>query len=282
MNNDLGIIEKIDLLLSNIDNKSTYNTKKSIIYKFIKYIGIKDIYDSFDAIKFYNSIQDSYSGMSMHLIQQNIKWLYKRMNFDYGYISHSKSKCVNNIPIDNDDVINIISNINIFSIYTQFVIAMSVVYGLRRIEICNISISDIDIDKHTIFINTAKSDGNSGRWMYIPDEILNIVRKYVYMNNVHSASSIYVSSIFWLVIDKLGINITTKRGGWHMIRRRLIIELMKVGLTDSEIVKFMRWKYKDNNSIMLYRYSNTEPNDEVIENIDKKVFELHPFLKYFK
>jgi len=279
-NNELGIMEKVDLLLSTINNKSTRNTKKSIIYKFIKYIGIKDVYDSFDAIKFYNNIQNSYDGMSINLIQQNIKWLYKRVGFDYGYIPNNKSECVNNVPIDLNDLVSIISNIHMFSVYTQFVISMSIVYGLRRIEICNISKDDINIDEHIIFINTAKSGNNSGRWMYIPNEILGIVKKY--FDDYRDHTVIYISSIFWLVVSKCDIKITVNRGGWHMIRRRLIIELTKVGLTDSEIVKFMRWKAKDNISSMLYRYSNTEPNDEVIENIDKKVFELHPFLKYFK
>lgn len=276
----MSIIEKVDLILSRIENKITRNTKRSVLYKFIKYIGDKDTYDSFDAIKFFNAVQNDYTGTSMNLVQQNIKWLYKRLGFEYGDIPNSKNRCINNVPCKYDDMVSVISNIGMFTPYMQFVIAMSTVYGLRRIEICSILSEDINMENNTIYIKTAKAGVDGGRWMYIPIEIRSIIKNN--LDNCKNRSALYISSTFWYIMDKCSINIDSNRGGWHMIRRRLIIELTKVGLTDIEIIKFMRWKTKDNISSMLYRYSSTEPNEEVIENIDKKVFELHPFLKYFK
>ena len=67
-----------------------------------------------------------------------------------------------------------------------------------------------------------------------------------------------------------------------MIRRRLIIELTKTGLPDNIIVRFMRWKRKDAMTNILYRYRQSEPDEELFESVDKKVFEVHPFLEYWR
>ena len=276
----MDIAEKIRLKLSIIHNKVTKANKKSILHAFFKVAGLKSTYDEYDAIKFMKWAEKNYRGTSIQQVYTVIKWFYKTMKFDFGDIPppHIEEDEVEAVALPKEDVIKlIIASRNMKPILQGF-IALSTIYGMRRKEMTMLKPEHVDISGSKIFITTAK--GGISRWMYLPDEIKPVMAKWI--SSYKPVKETALSGAFWKCCREAMIDIPTRRAGWHMIRRRLIVELTKAGLPDHVIIRFMRWKRKDAVSSILYRYRQAEPDEELIEEVDKKVMEVHPFLNTWK
>jgi len=151
-------------------------------------------------------------------------------------------------------------------------LAVSTVYGLRRAEIRLITKEDINPVKNTINIKTRKK----GRYRthLIPEEI----RDYVYWYEWDKiVSDNQTSVIFRGIFKKCGMY--QDGFGPHTIRRSLATQLgMKMGGMDREKLKhFLRWKDRYEDILALYQQFDKES-----ESIDKEVFQVHPFLPFWR
>jgi len=279
----MDIIEKVEQRLSLYASKSTVLSRKSILSQFFLHAGEKEDYTEDDAISFLNWAKNHYKGTSINHVYASLRWFYRQVlkkdlqlkppEPDYDSIEA--------VPLSRKDVIRLI-------LATKFIddpmirtfVALSTIYGARRKEMADLTPEDVDIERRKIFIKTAKSGRDTWRWMYLPDEIVPVMEEF--KKNYRKIHLSGVSVAFWAVLRKAGVDPETRRVGWHMVRRRLIIELTKTGLSDYQIVRFMRWKRKDAVSSILYRYRQSEPDEELIEGVDKEVMKVHPFLKYWE
>jgi len=267
--------------IDHLQNKSTRENRRCIIKKFLGVVGIKDSYDEYDAMKFFDWANEHYSGQSILLVYSIIKWLYARMGFNFSDIAYPEYDNNNVYALPNDDIGKLIGSIDKFSLTLQLLVALSTTYGMRRIEMNRVAESDINLDNNKIFVRTAKSGKSTQRWMYIPPEIRPVLSTYKqYCNKIVKLTHTTISAYFWKACNIAQVPLNQeKRIGWHSIRRSLVIGLTNSGLSDNTIIQFMRWKHKDNASSILYRYRSTQDNDSIIETIDKEVFEAHPFTK---
>ncbi len=146
-------------------------------------------------------------------------------------------------------------------------LSLSSIYGLRRIEIKRASETDIDLDKGTIRIHTAK--GGRERVHLIPEEIVDYITGYEFVPKSDQG----YADLFWRMVKKADLNLQ-KGFGFHSIRRALFTNL--TGKTDLLLnYEYLRWKIRGLNIAMIY---NQTPPAE----IDKKIFEVHPFLPAWK
>ena len=272
--------EKLQLRLNRLKNASTRANKLCIINKFMSVAGEKESYDEYDAMKFFDWAEKNYRGSSITQIYQVVKWFYRVMDFDFGGISPCRPNFedMDNVPLPTEQILDLISCKDSYSKILRGMVAMSTIYGMRAKEIKDIREEDINIDDQRLFVRTAKSGRDTWRWMYIPDEILDVLEDYK-GTYAPRCDGLNVYPYFHKACRIAGIKGLPRRSGWHMIRRRLIVDLTKTGLPDNIIVRFMRWKRKDALSSILYRYRQSEPDEEMIESIDKKVMEVHPFLR---
>lgn len=279
----MNTIEKINIRIDHLRNKSTRENRRCIVKKFIEQVGKKEIYDEYDAIKFFDWANEHYKGQSVLLVYSIIKWLYARMNFNFSDIEYPEYINNNVYVMPKTDIKKLIQCIDKYSTKLKMLIAASTTYGTRRIEMSQITGEDIDLDDDKLFIRTAKSGKKSHRWMYIPPEIKPVLSEFKKeYPNKRSISTISASAYFWKACNIANVSLDfEQRIGWHSIRRSLIIALTTSGLADNTIIQFMRWKSKSAASSILYRYRSTQNNDEVIETIDKEVAKVHPFLPYW-
>lgn len=251
---------------------------------FFKVCGNKEEYDEYDVDKFLNYVTQNYKGSSVELFYTSAKWFYKIMNFDFGGIAKPDVNYdeINAVPLSDDNIKKLIDMKDRYSLRLRFFIALATTYGMRRIEMQRVTTDDINIEERKIYVRTAKSGKTTWRWMAIPDEIMPVLNK-VSLSNMEQCSLVNVSAYFWKACMLAGLDIDyNKRLGWHAIRRALIVGLTNEGLSDNLIITYMRWKNRDSASSILYRYRRSQENNDVMENVDKRVFESHPFLGYWR
>jgi len=278
----MDVLEKLNLKLDVYDNKLTRSNKQCVLNRFFEIAGVKDEYDEYDALKFINWAKEHYRGTAILQVSQILKWFYKNvlkqdLDLKTPEVNYDE---VENVALSKEDVVKIIQNRKIYGPILKGYVALATIYGARRKEMHDMKPEDIDIENRRVFIRTAKSGRDTWRWMYLPEEIVPVMEQFKDQWHVFSISDI--SKLFRIVCHASGIKLSTRRAGWHMIRRRLILELTKAGLSDNVIVRFMRWKRKDVLSNILYRYRQSEPDEELIEEVDKKVMEVHPFLSFWR
>jgi len=162
-------------------------------------------------------------------------------------------------------------------------IALSTTYGLRRVEMINLEQRDIRIRDRTIHIATAKHGRE--RTHLIPPEIIPYLERYDFNQRV----SEFGLFVLWHRIEyKIGLN-HTDQVGWHSIRRSLNTLLLR-RLPEATVMSFLRWKQRTS-SHMPFRYSairfvgeegeTTEVVGEALD-VDNEVFQVHPFLEYWR
>jgi len=162
-------------------------------------------------------------------------------------------------------------------------VALSTTYGLRRVEMVNLRQSDVRIRDRTIHIATAKHGRE--RTHLIPPEIIPYLERYDFDQQV----SEFGLFVLWHRIEyKIGLN-HTDQVGWHSLRRTLNTLLLR-RLTEATVMSFLRWKQRTS-SHMPFRYSairfvgeegvTTEVIGEALD-VDNEVFQVHPFLEYWR
>lgn len=143
------------------------------------------------------------------------------------------------------------------------VLALSTVYGVRRIEIRRASENDLNRDDKTITIHTAKKGRQ--RAHLIPDEILDHLFKFDFIPRSDQG----YANLFWGMIKRAGLELP-KGYGFHSIRRALYTGL--TGKVDYLFRhEFLRWRVRGIDIGMIYDQNSPA-------QIDQIVFDKHPFL----
>ena len=115
-------------------------------------------------------------------------------------------------------------------------LALSSVYGIRRVEIRRASENDLNRDDKTMTIHTAKK--GRVRIHIVPKEILNHISGYDFIPRSDQG----YANLFWGMIKKAGLNLP-KGYGFHSIRRSLYTALTgKVDFLFRH--EFLRWRIR--------------------------------------
>ncbi len=162
-------------------------------------------------------------------------------------------------------------------------LAISTIYATRRVEMVGLVMDDVNIRDRTIHITTAKHGRE--RTHMIPEEIVPYIEGYDF-DVGRSESEIFT---LWYSLEyRIGLD-HTHRVGWHSVRRT-INTLLLDNLPEATVMSFMRWKQRTS-SHMPYRYSAQRfvgrdgMSTKVVgaaRDVDSKVFEVHPFLEYWR
>ena len=149
-------------------------------------------------------------------------------------------------------------------------LAVSTVWGLRRIEIVSIGPEDIDRRKHTIFIKTAKK--GRPQVYTIPPQIRDIIYSYDWSQKISKSRA---SLIFMYMLYLCGFDMEKYKGyGYHSIRRALITELINSEIDNFTVALFLRWRINAFGLLPTYTYTP-------MPKIEKLVYPKHPFLKFW-
>jgi integrase len=162
-------------------------------------------------------------------------------------------------------------------------LALSTIYGLRRVEMLELDERDVRVKDKTIHIATAKHGRE--RTHLIPKEIVPYLRDY----NFHQErSEFFLFSLWYQIENRIGLPHTNKVG-WHSIRRSLNTMLLRK-LPEATVMSYLRWKQRTS-SHMPFRYSaqrfvseegeKTEVVGDALD-VDTTVFEAHPFLEFWR
>lgn len=163
-----------------------------------------------------------------------------------------------------------------------FYLAVSTTWGLRREEM--IRIKKRDYNEQTIKIKTAKH----GRRVehLIPEEINEILQNH--HPNLSDINSL--SYMFYRILKKAGLP-KRKGYGWHSIRRilRTALEwsLAENRLPLSLVADYMGWSKAQKGIVyggapMLGVYFHPEAMSSDPYAIERKMLEIHPFLKFWR
>jgi len=162
-------------------------------------------------------------------------------------------------------------------------LAISTTYGTRRIEMVQLTQADVKLKGKTIHIATVKHGRE--RTHLIPGVIVPYLKEYNFDIGISEFS---LFTLWYRLEYRIGLE-HTDQVGWHSIRRTLDT-LLADHLLPNTIRMFMRWK-KGTSSDMVFRYSALKfvgregTTTKVIgeaKDVDTKVFEVHPFLKYWE
>jgi len=164
-------------------------------------------------------------------------------------------------------------------------LALSTIYGLRRVEMCDLRKADIDFKHNHVFVTTVKMGRQ--RYHLIPAEIEPYLEKHDFDKHYTDTA---MSQMFWRIINKSGLeSFQSERLGWHSIRRALITLLHQSGVDPFTVHQFMRWKGAEREMAMDTRYHATHfiglEGSQVVAleaQSDKEVFKKHTLLKLWR
>ena len=146
-------------------------------------------------------------------------------------------------------------------------IAVSTVWGLRKVEVLRIREEDVDKKKNTIIIKTAK--GGRPQQYTIPKQIKDVIYKCKW----EEISKAKIYGIFKYILYLCDFDLNKYNGyGFHSIRRALITEMLKSGIDNYTVALWCRWAIPQFGMLPTYAHL-------VKEDLEKKVYPLHPFLK---
>jgi len=151
-------------------------------------------------------------------------------------------------------------------------VALSTTFGPRREDLARIRAEDVE--DGTIFIDTCK--GGRKRTHRIPDEILPFVTQCPFPS-AQSDQGYSPNQLSWMyhrIEYKSGVEYRPGTG-WHSPRRRLLT-ILDDCLPLPAVRLFLRWKTKSSPDMAVRYYSK-----ELEEN-DRDVFAVHPFLPYWR
>jgi len=162
-------------------------------------------------------------------------------------------------------------------------LAISTMYGTRRIEMVELSTKDVNIRDRIIHIATVKHGRE--RTHMIPEGIVPYLEGYSFNEGT---SEFDLFTLWYRIEYRIGLE-HIDQVGWHSVRRT-INTLLLDNLPEVTVMSFMRWKQRTS-SHMPYRYSaqrfvgregtTTKVVGEA-KDVDSKVFAVHPFLEYWK
>ena len=149
-------------------------------------------------------------------------------------------------------------------------VALCMIYGLRRSELMKmIPEHDINPKERWFLVRTSKR--GKKRKHYIPKEILPFAY-YLHKNRVRYTLSFFETANFIKISKLAGVEYRPKRT-WHSFRRSLVTDLLNTGISDVKVFEFMRWSRRE----IIFKYYLPDP---VV--IDREIFEVHPYLSWFR
>lgn len=252
----------------------TQRTYKSIINYYINFTS-KPL-DYTNVINFLNHLEkQGYSQSSLSVAHSVLKLFFKVYNIPFDNTNSPKIDIYKqkHPVLSLETLQQIISTIKEHGTLQQkALLCVSTTFGTRNSELCEISQKDIrqEDNNYYIFINTKK--GGFPRWHLIPQDLKTYITEYSFIPVSRLEGSLIFKHICQLS------NFTSGEGfGWHAIRRALIRELYMQGFSEYELNIFFR--YGSAKTSMINRYSRMERDDPKLFEIDKKIFEKHPFVK---
>jgi integrase len=158
--------------------------------------------------------------------------------------------------------------------YVTGIFSLSTTYGLRRTEIIKLKKEDIDIERRTIKITALKSV--ESKYLHkIPDEIVTYLETYLSkIDKVNALQPQTLNALFDRVCHDAGIQLRP-RLGFHSIRRSLVTELRKRDVPKDVVETFMRWTPLIKSMVDVYDIKDRQ-------NVDERIFNVHPFLQLWK
>jgi hypothetical protein len=171
------------------------------------------------------------------------------------------------VKIDVPTVTAMIRNWRILEPEECFFLALSTMWGFRRKELSNAA--DLSFDANTPRLELQAVKHGKLRVHTIPEVIMPHLLASPGPLGVQGVQDVLKS-----IANKTEQSIP-RGGGWHAIRRTLISEI-GLRVPSTVIVSFMGWKSGEGPRV-LYEYTNPDPAD-----VDKIVFEHHPFLKVWE
>ena len=168
-----------------------------------------------------------------------------------------------------DDVISLITmGKKLLSQNDLCYLALSTVYGLRRIEMFRLNAASFPDENHLI-VHTAK--GGRKTTHIIPPEIAPYLKYFT----PHQPDSL--THMFHRIVVATGLK-ATGGYGWHSIRRSLATELVLSDASSINVMRFIRWTEAaiKRELGMLAIYAQKDQG-----RIDQAVFRIHPFLPYW-
>lgn len=284
MANEKEYIKRFKLVLEEEkgSNSEVINQYLNRVKHFFSVVGVKDNYSKEDILYYIKVLRDS--GGKESYIKFNyyiLRSFFDAVGFEFPLRRVPKPRFgVVEEPLRTilsfGEVVQLITEgINVCSKYELAYLALSTTYGLRRVELAQINRNDFNWNEGRITIRTRKR--GEVRTHFIPEEIKPYLKRYSFNENLKPVT---LSKYFHNICEKCGVSVD-ERYGWHSIRRRLVIELDNTKqLTNREIHQFMRWKAPTETfSFIPITITYTE---RPTEELDLKIFSVHPFLKYWK
>jgi hypothetical protein len=260
--------------------KNTAKSWSAIVRKFEGCCGVKDDYSRGDIINFLASLRENgIKQNSINTIMRPIKLLCEIQGWEGGWhrlsMQKVKSSDISRPRCSLEQIEYLIRKARnlkdgkgklICSESELAYIAVSTTYGLRREEIGTLEIYDGHVR-----VNTAK--GGEPTNHLVPGSIKCYLKGYRRVNDVR-----YLTRLFWIIVNKVGLDIDSGYG-WHSIRRALTTELADMDIAAMKVMRFMRWSEDTlkREFGMMAIYAAGEQED-----IDRYIFKVHPFLKYWK
>lgn len=271
----MNIEEKLALILR---NSKTLRNYKWALRMLKSTAGNKDSYDVFDALK---AIEAQKKPSSKQTLYYMLKKIYRIANWKWDDTIISlpeESWDQRDTPVFSKEHVSLmIKNSHKLESIERLALVFSTVWGMRRVEITEALNNEDTIsmnDPPTIYIRTAKK--GIRRKFLIPDEVRWIIKEF----KPYKVTEWTVSSMFHSICYKT-VGEIKPRFGYHAIRRALIGLLLPpyTTLSESEVFRFLRWSEKMAGAkAILYRYAYTAREEEWFE-LDKKIYEQHPWLK---
>ncbi len=229
-----------------------------------------------------------YSDGSVNLIFRTVRTLFGRNNLEWpfgrGEAPQIREDMVLAPALDPDILAEMIDKVKKEGDPDEKAfLAISTIYGTRRIEMVELSTKDVNIKDRTIHIATKKKGRE--RTHIIPEAIVPYLEGY---NFNEGASEFGLFTLWYRLEHRIGLE-HIDQVGFHSVRRTLDTLLLDE-LSEATVMSFLRWKQRTS-SLMAYRYSAqrfvgrggiTTKVKGWARDVDSKVFEKHPFLKFWR
>lgn len=272
---------RLNLFLTALSRKSpdTQRTYKSILNYYLNFTSKPLEYTN--VINFLNHLEGAgYSQSSLSVTFSVLKFFFKVYNTPFDNTNSPKIDIYkqNHPVLTTETIQQMISIIKENGTPQQKAfLSVSTTFGLRNSELCGISQKDNikqENNNYYLFVNTKK--GGFPRWHLIPQNIQTYIKDYLFI----FISKLQGNLIFKYICSLIDLTGKEREGfGWHAIRRALIRELYMQGFSEYELNIFFR--YGSAKTSIINRYSRMERDDPKLFEIDMKIFEKHPFLKWW-
>jgi integrase len=159
---------------------------------------------------------------------------------------------------------------------------ISTIWGLRRVEMMELSPNSLDFKNKLIFVQTAKRGRQ--RYHIIPDAAIPFLEDWEFSER---KSSNGLTIMFRELEAMVGLEVYDI--GWHAIRRSLARQLRRLGFDEAAIYTFLRWKRSTWDMSMRYATAPVvgfEGADKELSTsdsqVDQAILANHPFLSYWE